>query len=380
MRAAAPRALGAPHAVARVLPVVEFALVVVAWGALFGPAPLHAQSPLSTRVDTTLVTVGDRLSLEVAVEHPTDAVVSWPDSLDLGAFEVLEARVSPVRSRDGVSLSAATYVVTAFELGELELPTFEVVVLHPDGREEVLETDAYGVEVISVGVDESGDIREIRGPLAIPVGLMRLVSLIALLILVGAAAYALIRRRRSDDQTAEARPAPPARPAHEVALEELERLESSRLLAEGKVKEFHIRVSEIIRRYVEARFRVPALEMTTWEVLGGLHAAGVDSDLRDDLRRFLDQCDLVKFAKAKPGQEESRAVLELGRGLVRRSAPAPEPAPDPEPAPEPAPEPKPDPAPEPKPARDPDPRTVPESEPAKTGLCSDADPRAGAEG
>ncbi len=66
---------------------------------------------------------------------------------------------------------------------------------------------------------------------------------------------------------------------------------------------------------------MPALEMTTREVLGGLQAAGVEEDLRADLRAFLDQCDLVKFAKVEPGAEASRSVLESGRAVVRRSAP-----------------------------------------------------------
>lgn len=283
---------------------------------------LEAQVRITTTIDTTVVTVGDRIELGVTVEHPSDAVVVWPDSLDLGAFELLDTRISPLRSQGDRATSSATFSLTAFELGELEIPSFEVTVLHADAHEETLETDRYVVEVVSVGVDDTGDIREIRGPLAIPLGTLRLIGWAALLLLAGGALYALLRRLRAGDE-GEDRPfaGPPPRPPYEVALEELARLEASSLLERGQVKEYHIRVSEILRRYVEDRWRVPALEMTTWEVLEGLGSVSVDDRLRTDLKRFLGQCDLVKFAKGRPGEAASRAVLELGREFVERSVP-----------------------------------------------------------
>lgn len=335
-------------------------LALAAWVVLAAaaPSPAAAQSRVTTILDTTLITVGDRLTFEVRVEHPVDAAVSWPDSVVVEPFEVLQARVAPTRSQGESAVSVAVFSLTTFELGEVELPSFPIRVLHPDGQEEELATDRYGVEVVSVGVEDGSDIREIRGPLAIPVGIVSLLVVALLLMLFGAAAYAAWARRRKKDGVEGFIPGPPPRPAHEIALEEFQRLEDSMLLANGQVKEYHIRVSEILRRYVEARFNVPALEMTTWEVLGGLQSVGVVEDLRADLRRFLDQCDLVKFAKAKPDEPSSQAVLELGRELVRRSTTAEEgeaPEPAAESATEPAPESSPEPAPEsaPEPAHDP---------------------------
>lgn len=284
--------------------------------------PLAAQTGIRTEIDTTVVTVGDRVELEVTVEHPSDAVVVWPDSIDAGPFEVLDARTEPMRAEGDRATSSATFSMAAFELGELEIPSFEVTLLHPDGREETLETDRFGVEVVSVGVDETGDIREIRGPLAIPVSTLRLLAIVLVAALLGAALYALVRRLRKREDRSEGRPAgPPPLPPHEVALRELARLEASPLLERGQVKEYHIRVSEIVRRYLEDRFDVPALEMTTWEVLRGLESAGVGADLRGDLKRFLDPCDRVKFAKARPDDDASRAVLALGREIVERTKP-----------------------------------------------------------
>jgi hypothetical protein len=106
-----------------------------------------------------------------------------------------------------------------------------------------------------------------------------------------------------------------------VALEALARLEASPLLDRGEVKEYHIQVSDILRTYVEGRFRVPALEMTTRDIVTGLKNVGVEGSIRDDFRGFLDRCDLVKFAKLRPDVEASRGILALGRRLVEETIP-----------------------------------------------------------
>jgi hypothetical protein len=296
------------------------AFLVVALGAL-APVPGAAQNArLRSDVDTTLVTVGDRIRLTVSIEHAAGTRIQWPDSLDLSPFEVLAAEaLSPSGEGDRVR-SGVVLTLAAFELGELEIPSFDVTVLGPGEQSETVSTDRFGVEVVTVGADESGDIRDIRGPLALPVSVIQVSLLLLALVMALAAAMWLLRRwRRGDDEPASLPDLPP-RPAHEVALEALARVEASPLLERGQVKEYHIEVSEILRTYVERRFSVPALEMTTGEVAEGLRAAGVDAEIQVGLRRFLDRCDLVKFAKVRPDADGSRRALALGRELVRRSA------------------------------------------------------------
>ncbi len=305
------------------------ALVLVALA-----SPLRAQSRVSTDVDSTRVTVGDRITMTVTVEHPASARVTWPDSLDLAPFEVLGVRELPRAASGEVARAALVLTLSAFELGALAIPAFDVFVTNADGTEETLSTDAFGIEVVSVGADESGDIRDIRGPLGMPMSPLRLALWVLLPLLLVAALWIAARRLRAKKGEV-ARPAlgTPPKPAHEVALEALAALGASPLLERGMVKEFHIEASDILRTYVEARFAVDALEMTTVEVLAGLEAAGIDARFRDGLRAFLEQCDLVKFAKVRPGSDASRQLLDLGRRVVLDSVPTPEPA---TPAPEPA--------------------------------------------
>lgn len=288
--------------------------------------PVYAQSRAVVDVDSANVTVGDRITTTVTVEHPAGTTVVWPDSLDLSPFEVLGTGVPSSETEGETSRSTRTFTLTAFELGTLEIPSFDVLVRAADGTEEVVPTGTYGVEVASVGTDEGGDIRDIRGPLSLPMSPLRLALLILLPLLVAALLFIVARRLRSRrNESPRATLGPLPRPAHELALEALAALAGSGMLERGEVKELHIEASDILRRYVEARFRVEALEMTTREVLVGLERAGAERRFRDGLGSFLEQCDLVKFAKVRPGADASLELLELGRRLVLDSVPAPAP-------------------------------------------------------
>ena len=282
---------------------------------------------LAMDVDTTMIHLGDPVSVLLQVAHPPDWSVDWADSLDVAPFEVLGYAVAPPTAAPGGdgAMSAAALILTSFELGELEIPAIEIPVVGPDGTARTLFTDPYRIGVESVGLDESGDIREIRGPLSIARNWWLLVPWLLLAAAVGAGAFYLHRRRRTRPVAEVAKPKIPPRPHHLVALEALDELERSSLLERGQVKTWHVRVSEIVRTYVEGQLEVPALEMTTREVVAGLRKAALGSRITDTFHTFLARCDLVKFAKLRPGADASREVLGVARTLVEMtSGPGPE--------------------------------------------------------
>jgi hypothetical protein len=295
---------------------LAFTLMVVAGEA-------SAQEPrIRASVDTTVVTVGGRLELLLTVEHDPGATVVWPDSLDVSPFEVLEAVTLQPTRRDGRTLSSARLSLAAFELGELEIPSIEVQVVGADSTVTTLATDPFGIGVKTVGLDEGDDIRGIRGPLAIPRGLMALLPWLLLGAGLVALAYWMYRRGQDAPASELGRVVLPGLP-HEDAYEALDELEGAGLLQRGAVKEFHIRVSEIIRTYVEGRFDVYALEMTTPEVMAGLRRRDVDGEVLGEFVDFLDRCDLVKFAKVRPGVDACFEMLASARRIVDQTKPTP---------------------------------------------------------
>lgn len=154
-----------------------------------------------------------------------------------------------------------------------------------------------------------GDIRDIRGPVAIPIpwlvpALIAGGVLLALLLGWLARRWWKLRKLR----------VPPPRPADQVALERLEA--ARRLIEPARAREFCFAVTEAVRFYIEDRFAVRAARRTTDEFLTDLvrtPTAGLASHA-DLLRDVLEQGDLVKFARATLAREE---MEELHRSAVR---------------------------------------------------------------
>lgn len=284
------------------------------------PALEEAETIVSAEVDRAEITVGGRLTLTVTIEHPPDVKVEWPAGDDkLGSFEVIEFRVNQPRIEDGRGFSSVDYVLTAFEVGELEIPSLELNVGREAGR---LTTAAIPIVVSSVLDAEAGDIQEIKPPEEIPRNWWLLAPwLLAAAALAGLGYWAYRRYRRRAGAEPAGPPAEPPVPAHERAYQALQALEASSLLAEGEIKRYFTEASEIVRVYIEGRFGLVALELTSGEISSGLEARGVE---REDLNLFEDlfrRADLVKFAKHRPGADACREMIPLARTIVDRTRP-----------------------------------------------------------
>ncbi len=297
---------------------------------LAAPAAAQESAPVGQAVETTVETtvsaataaVGDPVTVVVTVRHAADAEVRWPDPVDAAPFELLDAPVAQsAAGADGSVESSLELRVAAFELGELSFPSLELEVVDAGGDATVLATEAAAVAIASVGRDESGDIRDIKGPLAIPFAVVTLLPWLAALLAAAAIAAWLYRHYRRRTRPDTLVPALPARPAHEVAREALDALEAAGLLERGEIKTWHIRLSDIVRVYIEGRFDVDAMEMTTGEVIDGLHRTDADRGAVADVRRVLDRCDLVKFAKLRPAVPECRELFPLARRVVEVTVP-----------------------------------------------------------
>ena len=126
-----------------------------------------------------------------------------------------------------------------------------------------------------------------------------------------------LRARRGE------RPGPPPRPAHEVALERLDRLGAYGFLEDADNRPFYFAVSEVIRDYLGGRYGFDSLEMTTDELIAELKRHAGRELIMGEIQGWLSACDLVKFAKISPTAAEARGALESAIRIVKATRPAP---------------------------------------------------------
>lgn len=165
-------------------------------------------------------------------------------------------------------------------------------------------------------MDKSTVINDIRG-LKLPVEIKEGISvwpLILLILLVVAAVLIFIyfkKKKHIEEKLVE-----PPRPPEEIAMEQLSALLEMKLVEKGMIKEYYIRLSDIIRSYIEARFTIFALDKTTWELYQEMRLKRIERKRVDKIRDFLEDCDLVKFAKYIPTSKEIEEAYTKAQEII----------------------------------------------------------------
>ncbi len=309
--------------------------------------PALANEPDSPITVTTRLTpdpshIGDLLQLEVIVAFPKDHSVNLPNGLDLSPLELVEFREGDVESTGSELRQRFTLDLQYFDVGEVSVPSFPITWIDPDNQVHTHHVAPHAFVVESLLANEAEP--QMRGDDS-PVSLEYPDEELALILMACAAGVVLgglllglwlsLRGR--------AKPivlAPPI-PAHERALAELDKLAGERvaLLADGQAQDYYVRLTEIAKRYLEGRFGVDALERTTDEIRATLVGEAGRAALHPldpiAVLNFLDDCDLVKFARLSPANDEAEIALHSVRDMVLSTAPGrgsepPGQAPDPD--------------------------------------------------
>jgi hypothetical protein len=160
----------------------------------------------------------------------------------------------------------------------------------------------------------ASDIRDIKPPVEIPNGWAWLWW--GLVVLAAAVAALLLWRRWKNRKMNVV--LPPPIPAHLRARQKL----AEALALISQPKPFCILVSDTARFYLEERFQFHAPERTTEEFLRELGGTELlMPEQKESLGDFLASCDLVKFAKYEPGENELRELHSSALRLVEETEP-----------------------------------------------------------
>ena len=281
-----------------------------------------AQQPtITSKLDTNTILIGAQAKLKISVHHPAGVRLMWPVLSDtLGKLEIVEASKidTAFSSINNDTVKSQVLKITAFDSGFYVVPPISFFyTVKGDTTKKILETEAMLLTVKTVPVDTSQAIKEIKGPLDVPLTWRDFLPYIIGIILLAGIIFLIwyfIKNRKK--KTAEPVRKIPSRPAHEIALEELEKLAAEKLWQQGNFKQYHIRLSDIIRLYIEHRFAIGAMEMTSDEILAAYRPQQGTEQSSEKLNQLLKLADLVKFAKLQPIASENEMSLTNAREFV----------------------------------------------------------------
>lgn len=308
-------------------PLRSAAVTLLTLAALAGVVAAAEGVTATAAVDRTTITLGDPVQLTVVVEAAPGYQVDDPIlPATLGALEVLETQAAQLLALpSGATRLAFRYRVTAFALGEHEIPSIDVPYAGPAGQRGVARTAPLAIAVESVvrPVDDTSDIKPLKPQLVLP-GTQPLAARAAM---AGAAVVAVaipalvvfrLMRRRERAALAETRAAPGQR-----ALEELQRLAELRLPEQGRAAEHYELMAACVRRYALERFGLSP-GRTARELRGELVRAGVDRDTVALIFDVLREGEVVRYRKHVPYPAHARNALRACLEVMAKAAKAEE--------------------------------------------------------
>ncbi len=284
---------------------------------------LHAQSTLvKATLDTNEILIGDQVKLTLSAQHAPGVRVSFPLLKDsIGKIEIVSiGKIDTAKEANQSTLiESQTFVITGFDSGYYVVPPFPIL-SSQNQKTDTLLTDPLAFGVHTLPVDTAQAIKEIKGPLDVPFtwrdAVPYVLGAVILAALIFGIYYWLKKRKR---KLATEAPKAPARPAHEIALEQLRQLEEEKVWQQGDNKTYHIRLTDIIRLYLENRYNIAAMEQTTDEILASCRSIAMSQELKEKLQVMLTLADLVKFAKVQSLPDENTRSMQDAYLLVQET-------------------------------------------------------------
>lgn len=231
--------------------------------------------------------------------------------------KITAAEGKDVQDENGARTQTFIIEVMPLAVGRLAIPLYWS--LKNGEKTSTVQSPDLSLEVAEPPLGPEAQIHDIKAPIAARAALWPWLLALALL----AGAYALIRHYSRTGALAPLLPTEPPddRPPHVRAENELDSLQSSGLWEEHRHKEFYFLLTDILRRYLDGRFNIPAPNLTTLELARQMREGEIDRRASLSVKEILDRSDLVKFAKMTPDKNDGPEDIRLAREIIKETAP-----------------------------------------------------------
>lgn len=289
---------------------------------------LSAQVNLKVSMDSAKVLMGNLTPYHINLLAPNDG--SWRmyiphDSLNkyVEIAQILPAdTIEPSPGRLEIK---QTLMLQSFDSGLYRLKPILVI-----SGQDTLKSDELALKVEPVNVDTLQNIHDYAGVVDVDRQFLDYIPdfiidywwwILGIIVLVlggGFFFWFYLRKRRKPSQK-KIKVVPP----YEQAISQLQLLKIQHLCEHGREREFYTKLTEILRIYLERRFSINAMEMTTRQILRQLEEQPEAKLSKEYMNQVLKMADFVKFAKMRPLPEDNVGAFDSAVKFVEETKPQP---------------------------------------------------------
>ncbi|MCB0476782.1 MAG: hypothetical protein KDC84_01385 [Crocinitomicaceae bacterium] len=310
-----------------------FLTIFIFWMAQFA----FSQTNVKASVERNSMRLGEQTTLKVRVNLSLEdslAVVKFPINEELipvervdtpmtASFEVVEFYLDTLKDINSGMLSyEKNYIITSWDTGVFVIDSMKVLI-----DDSVLFTNSTFLQIGDVPVDTTKDIVDIKDIYS-EEGSEKdaqndqswwsknwiWITITCVLLLAAFFGWFFYFRKGKEVIEVKAK-----LPAHQIALQRLSSLKKKDLIKKGLEKEYYSEITDIIRVYLEDRYSIHALELTSNEIINRLKFENISPDDKFILKEIFQTSDLVKFAKLKPSEMDNENTLFKAEEFVRHT-------------------------------------------------------------
>lgn len=291
---------------------------------LAGYTSFAQEEKAGARIDAAQITVGDQARLFVEAQHnPATSKLQWaaiPDTFN--GLEVVEKGKIDTIKNGNIITYKQRLLITGFDSGMHVVPRFIFTVLPNSGTPQTLQTDSFPILVQPVAVDTTKPFKGIKDIVGVESSWKDYIGYIigGILLAVLIAVVIVYLRKRKQPAPAPI-PEGPKETSNEKAIRLLVELEQQKLWENNNPKEYHTQLVDILRIYMEERFGVNVMELTSDEIL---HKVALHKEMTSHrmlLSNIFYIADLAKFAKAQPTPQEHMAAMDYAKQFIMATKP-----------------------------------------------------------
>lgn len=276
---------------------------------------------VSASVDSNRYSIGDYINLQYKINHDKNIQIYFPNVKDsVKGLEYIESKPVSVKDEGIRKISTYSFIFSKYEAGSATVPSISIPYKTTnDTSLSYIITDSLNFEVFTVEIDSTADIIDIKDPLTIPIDWLLVLLVIIIIAIFIFISYWIYKKYQNKKLGRDAILPIVIKPPYEEAYESLQILDSKKLWQNGFIKDYHSEITAIIRKYFERRFNILALEMPTSEILTSLGKSKVDQNVKETTEKFLENADMVKFAKFTPMNEVNSEMMHQAFQIIEQS-------------------------------------------------------------
>lgn len=289
----------------------------------------HAGNTIvNVKLDSAKVMMGKTVKLHINIvkDAGSTGIILGTDSTMLGDIDIVKRDKIHTKTLDNNREEISqTVTLQPFEPGNYDLPPIKYLV-----NGDTIMSNQEHLVVDSIKVDVKGEIKDYKPIVGVP---FKLIDYIPNIIanywwawLLGLALLAFLIFAYFKWYKKGINPFKPEKkrlPPYEEAILALNNLKNRQLWQNGQHKEYYSCLTDILRVYIERRFGINAVEMTSSEIMEQIKHNEEALQVKDQLSEVLEIADFVKFAKMQTLADDNEVAFQRTLNFVEQTKPAP---------------------------------------------------------